>query len=264
MKRRDWPSNRQDARAWPPTNDAAAAGELTRQPLGPPVAVAPERGRQVDFQINAAGRLITGAFQPLLRAIGPRMGLWQVTLSPVFRRAVGPVTPTGDVLPVTVTTAAAPLFHMKFGAGGVLYEYRGFYPVQGGSFALAADNLILDVAAGDAVNAYTPDTAPSVMGWLTEKAVAQTTAALFFPTGTFPGGTTGAVALQTWCRAVYPYAGDGGFVDATFVTAPSGFTQTSRVASGTRVPVPTYAVTCTATAVGAGASASMTQEISFV
>lgn len=265
MKRSQWPYNRPDTRAWPPTNDARAAGELVQQPLGPPTQVAPERGRQVDFQINpATGRLIAGAFQPLLRAIKPSMGLWQVTLSPVFRRSVGPVTPTGDVLPVTVATAAAPLFHMKFGAGGVMYEYRGFYPVQGGSFALAADNLVIDVAAGDATNAYTSDTAPSVIGWLTEKAVAQTTAALFVPQGTFPGGTTGAVALQTWARAVHAYAGDGGLVDVTFAIAPSGTPQTVRVPSGTRVVVPTFAVTCTITAVGAGASATMTQEVSFV
>jgi hypothetical protein len=243
---------------WPPTFEQMASGMLLRQamPAVAPQPGTPVNGNRVNFVLTPAGTLVTGQWTPLLRANNRDVQLWQVTLAPVFRQPIGPVS---QGMPVVAAETGAPRFRMTFGAGGVTFRHEGAYPVAGACFTVAATEIALDVMANDAVTVFTPASAPAVLGWITPHPSPQGITPLM-------AGTIGNAALvgpftvAPFCRALWAYAATAGATVTVTFTGPLG-TVTASVASGTRIPVPGGYLRYSA--VASAGDASIVEELSF-
>lgn len=236
----------------------ARAGLLARAPLpvaSPVAASDPTQGYRVNFQRQPSGVLVVGDWQTLLRVSNREVSTWQVTLSPVFRQAVGPVE-------VGVPTAAgqtgAPFFRMTFGAGGVTFRYQGRYPAVGASFTVAAHDIAVEVMAFDGVTVFTPDTVPAVLGWITPHPAPQAFAPLYL-TSSANAPLVGPFTASPWTRALHVYQADGTACSVNF-TGPLG-TMTANVPSGSRVPMPGNALRYSMN--GGAGGGSIVEEISF-
>lgn len=129
------------------------------------------RGRRVDFLLNSLGNLSADDRQELFRAEDRAVACWQVTLAPVFQRGVGPALqgmPAWRQAPSLNTGNIALI--MTWGGGGVSFRTNFAYPAHGASFAVAGDNIILEVLPTDQATVFALDAAPSVEGWVAARA----------------------------------------------------------------------------------------------
>ena len=93
---------------------------------------------------------------------------------------------------------------MTWGGGGVSFRTTYAYPVAGSSFAVAGDNVILDIIATDGTTVFTPQTLPVFEAWA--KPLAQPTAPqpLLTPEANDLAGPA-TVGIFPFCRALWVY-----------------------------------------------------------
>jgi len=158
------------------------------------------QGQRVTFGIGPGGLLIPATHE-LIRAEDPAARLWTVNLSPITRAQVGadvfgqPGRRVGFAPGDTGNLG----FVMTWGAGGVTFKTQiAQYPVNGASFAVAGDNMHLEVFTPGNATVFTADSAPSVVGWAQQSAA---------PTAYQPLITELFAALpfaiDPWCRALW-------------------------------------------------------------
>jgi len=235
---------------------AQSQGTLVQQPMPPaPPKGSPVYGNRVNFALTPAGTLRTGDFQQLLRVMTQQHTTWQVTLAPVFRQVVGP---SADGQPQVTAGTGAPVFRMKWGAGGQTFETGGQYPVGGASFTVSADTIDISVAATDGVTVFTADTLPGVNAWVVPANAAQAAQSLF--AASFDAALVGPFTVAPFARALWVFANTAGATLTVTLTSASG-TQTIVVPSGTRVPLG-GGITRFSVVASAG-NCSATQELSF-
>lgn len=125
------------------------------------------RGQRYEPTLTPAG-LILRKEEQLIRAEDPSrtVNLWQVTLSPVFQRAIGQDFQGIPARQNPVTGAGLYQVEMTWGGGGVGFRTRYSYPASGASFAVAGDNIMLQAFSLDIVNVYTEDNKPCFVVWV--------------------------------------------------------------------------------------------------
>lgn len=129
------------------------------------------RGQRFEPTLNAAGGIIRQVTQ-LLRAEDPTglVNLWQVNLSPAFRKATGPNSEGQPARFAPITGAGIYFANMTWGGGGVGYRTTFPWPDNGASFAVAGDNVMLEIFSLDIVNVYTEENKPCIQAWVTPSA----------------------------------------------------------------------------------------------
>lgn len=158
------------------------------------------RGQRVDFPIDAAGKLRINVFQPLARAEDRSVASWQVTLAPIFQAGVGTIPQGMPARRTTPGKSGTLVVRLTFGGGGVSFQDVFSYPVNGASFAVSGDNVMVEVAALDNATAYTAATKPAVVGWIAPLAIPTEFAPLV---SWAPVVSAAATPLQPWTRAVH-------------------------------------------------------------
>jgi hypothetical protein len=210
----------------------------------PPGAIAIE-GQLVTFVQDAAGKLIN-AHYTLARGEGRDVKLWEVTIAPVFRTAVG-----SDVLGMpTVATSpnGIPRMRLTWGGGGVKFRDEAFLPAAGASFTLVGDNVMVEVAPTDFATVYTAATRLSMVGWV--KPVVSPSASVLFATSPNRASPITRDIVRAFSRHVWISGSNAGatFV-VTFEGGPGPITETVALPAGvSRIPVPEWAQNISVTA----------------
>lgn len=126
------------------------------------------RGQRADFQLNGAGQLITDAnnWQPIARGEDARVRDWQVTLAPVTQFGKGSMLEGMPAWQNAPSGAGAISCRLTWGGGGVGFQLHFPWPVNGSSFAISGDNVMVEARPLDGATVFTPITKPSVLGWL--------------------------------------------------------------------------------------------------
>ena len=124
------------------------------------------RGQRVVIPLNAVGGLSRELFQ-LLRAEDDRVDAWTVVLAPVTQNAVGEMLEGQPARSAGFFPGAAgnPRVQMTWGGGGVTFRTQFQYPVNGATFAVAGQNISLQVGAFTALGGFTDATRPALEGW---------------------------------------------------------------------------------------------------
>jgi hypothetical protein len=202
------------------------------------------RGQQVIFPRLASGLLDTNSFQSLLRAEDMAVPYWQVTLSPVYRSGVGSTIDgiPARGIPPTVATGD-PVLRMTWGGGGVSFRTDIPYPSLGASFAVAGDNIMLDVRPRDGVTVFPVVDVPAVNAWVAKRA-APTSHAPLLITDIISAPFAGPFAVNPFARALVIYTDTAGATITVTFTGPTGaiVSSTTALLEPTRVPIPTSAV----------------------
>ena len=117
--------------------------------------------------------------------------------------AVAPAIFTAPELPV-----ASPMeIHLRWGAGGVMFDTKFDYPAAGGTFGLTADSLNLDVSFRGALPVYNSlELVPVVGAFMVPGIAADPTPARWRELGDLGTGYTTIVAGEDAFWAVKPYA----------------------------------------------------------
>lgn len=205
------------------------------------------RGQRAFFPQNGAGQLIVGVPQTLLRAEDPKrlVRTWQVTLAPVFQQGVGPVFEGMPAfLPTPVITTGSVFVRMTWGGGGVSFRTTFAYPVAGSSFAVAGDNVMVEIIALDGTTVFTSDTLPIFSGWVKEAAQPTAPQPLLSPQGADLAGPS-TFGIFPFCRALWVYpSNQAAVITIVFDVMIGGAaaTQTLRFVGYQRIPVASNAV----------------------
>jgi len=220
------------------------------------------RGQRVVAALRAGG-FVTRERVQLLRAEDDSVDVWNIVLAPATRAATGA---TIEGQPARFASwvpgdSGAWEVTMTWGGGGVSFRTAFRYPANGGTFAVAGHNVMIEVRPLAAFNVFTPETAPSVEGWVMPSARPTSFQPLvdWQPT---PGGLAGgAFAIDPWCRAIHVGA-DTAAANVTVVFDPLAITIVVPAGAGpARIPVPTSAERVTVTA--SAGLASIGQELAF-
>lgn len=126
------------------------------------------RGQRANFPLNSASKLITNPsdWQPVARGEDPRVNAWQVTLAPVTQFGIGSVLEGMPAWRPVPTSAGAISCRLTFGGGGVGFQFHFPWPVNGSSFGVSGDNVMVEARPLDGATIFTESTKPSVLGWL--------------------------------------------------------------------------------------------------
>jgi hypothetical protein len=177
--------------------------------------------------------------QQLLRAEDDSVPYWQVTLAPIFRLGVAPSIE--GLLPDGSFATGDPRCTMTWGGGGVNFRTAFTYPVQGSSFVVAGDNVMLEVEATSPI-VVTPDNTPVASAWVAPTGVPTSQAPLL-------DGTDSASALVTtrtlspFARAIHliPSVNPQIFTYFFLGGAALGGPNLATVNAPLRIPIPSYA-----------------------
>jgi hypothetical protein len=131
------------------------------------------QGQLVTWLLNAAGKL-TDERKTLARAEAPERRAWQVTLAPIVENGIGTDLAGMPAWRATPGASGDLAVVLTLGGGGVSFRFPFNYPVAGASFAVAGDNIMVEVSPRDLATVFTDQTKPSVVGWV--KPLAATTA----------------------------------------------------------------------------------------
>lgn len=204
------------------------------------------QGQRVAIPIGSTGLLVEGA-HTLARGEDANVRSWQVTLAPITQNGVGS---NDDGMPSHRNPAGATgrlACRLTWGGGGVGYQTRFAYPINGASFSVSGDNVMVEVFPQDFATAFTDATRPAAAAWLKPGAVPQTQDPIVV------WGTLAAVAtpLSAFQRAIHiAHDTPGATVQVTFATTLGvlAVIQLSATEGVTRIPIPANAETVLAVA----------------
>lgn len=126
------------------------------------------RGQRVVAGIRAGGFILRGQRQQLVRAEDNDVDLWTVVLAPVTESSKGASIegqPSRDPFGFP-GLGGAWACEMTWGGGGVTFRTRFTYPVNGATFGVAGQNIMIDVFPQSFLGGYTPENVPAVEGWV--------------------------------------------------------------------------------------------------
>lgn len=129
------------------------------------------QGQRTNFTLDGAGKLVTvigGAqpWQPVARGENNKHNAWQVTLAPITQQGISSVLEGMPAWRPTPTSAGAISTRLTFGGGGVSFQFHFPWPVNGGSFGVSGDNIMVEAVPLDGATVFTEATKPCASGWL--------------------------------------------------------------------------------------------------
>jgi hypothetical protein len=170
-------------------------------PYSPPTAPITVRGQRFVPTLDLAGRIVRAKAQ-LVRAEDPERveNTWQVVLSPVWQFQTGPVIQGVPARHLNGESDGQYLVEMTWGGGGVTFTTEFDYPAQGGSFAVAGDNVMLSVISNDLFTVHTEQNKPCLNVWVVPTARPTTPRPIVeLGSGSVIGNIT---AISPWSRTL--------------------------------------------------------------
>lgn len=160
------------------------------------------RGQRIVMPLSPGGildRTFTGV---LLRAEDDRVDVWNVVLAPITTNQVGESI-DGQVARDSAFFAgqSGGIFcEMTWGGGGVSFRTRFTYPVNGATFAVAGQNVMMTVGNLTILGGFTEQNRPAVEGWCMPRASPTAPEPLV---QTFGGPFAAPIPILPWTRAVW-------------------------------------------------------------